>query len=113
MCRNRPLLRGPGYRHKRRVIREILVLIAREGSDPFTVAWLRDRVWSDWIATRSTDAATLLNNRDSAINWLRVHGFISEVLPRRSHLHVTFELTEQAIRWLDWTGFEWSTRKAA
>lgn len=112
MCRKLPKFRGISLRRKRDAAKRLLRLIATEGPDPFLVSWLRHRVWEDATFRKSTENSQFLHDRDGAIAWLRAHGFIREV-ERRSHLHLAFELTEQAIRWLDWTGFDWSTRKAA
>lgn len=90
---------------QRQAVRAALQAIALCAADPFD--WdgairAARRNWTDW----RLDAP-------GAFRFLRQHGFIRRVEPYEHGRRALFELTEQAIRWLDWAGFDWSMRRTS
>lgn len=104
-CVHKLQLRGARFAERRQRVRDVIRLLATSAPDPFVLADLapifkgapgyEDQPWSWW----------------SAFQFVRQHGFVNvERLGKTRH---RFELSEQAIRWLDWSGFDWSSREVA
>lgn len=105
-CLHKPQFRRPDLRARRKCVRELLVLAARFAPDPFVYSDLRPLL-GDHISQEFG-----LFDCWASFTFLVAHRFF-RVAERRGPTRLRYELTEQAIRYLDWTGFDWSTRKVA
>lgn len=92
----------------RPVARLVLAALAQGAPDPFRSSWIRGWIWH---SRRRGEISETAFYREEVISYLTAHGFIRVV--ERRHTWWWYELTEQAICWLDWTGFDWKQRRAA
>lgn len=99
MCVKRPQFRQPAYVQRRVAIREFIRGLT---SAPDYFSWAEARVIGDGVAPAMRSYALF--------DWLEKHHFIARLSPGRRGKPISdYYLTEQAIRWLDWVGFDWST----
>lgn len=97
MCRKAPRFKRPELLSRRAAARQILMALAG-GPDPFT---LRQALSTFGEVSRFSRPECWL-----AVGWLRDHGFF-QCVGRRYGKRYLWQLSDQAIRWLDWTGFQW------
>jgi hypothetical protein len=104
-CVHKLQFRGPRFTDRRRRVREVLCLLATTAPDPFVMADLAP------IFRAASGRPIPCYSYWTAFQFIRQRGFVNvERLGKTRH---RFELSEQAIRWLDWTGFDWSRRRVA
>lgn len=94
--------RGP---ERRQVVREFLRVLAANAPDPFTETQARE-------STNGGKWGWRVSNYSAAFRFLRDHGFIARVGTRLPGYANQYELSEQAVRWLTWTGFDFAQRAA-
>jgi hypothetical protein len=97
-CRHRLQFRSRATKHRRTIARRVIESLAADGPEPFVIRSL--------VRSRRFSFVSEPYDLWATFAWLEQHRFI-EVVERRGGKRYSWQLSEQAIRWLDWTGFDW------
>lgn len=107
-CRPRLKFKRPAYRYRRDIARRIIRAIATQCADVFS----QREAARAYKRTYGDDAPSTYwgfgPDEWGTFTWLRQHRFVEAVpgTPKQGS-HRRYQLSNQAIRWLDWGRFDW------